>query len=105
MANKPQNLEGKYSPFKTLPEVVGYLSTLPRFMEIDAPSLLVFAREVARATCNAVRVEQISNPDADNDARKSQVPRIAEMLGRQAGFNSAVKAQKDKERSWMGGKR
>ena|SRR3989304_8181647 len=96
MANKPQNLEGKYSPFKTLPEVVGYLSTLPRFMEIDAPSLLVFAREVARATCNAVRVEKKENKLGN---KLGVDPRYEPMI---LGYNSAIKAQQDKERSWMG---
>lgn len=34
--------------------------------------------------------EKINNEYADNDAKKADNPRIAEMLGRQAGFNQAL---------------
>jgi len=100
MPNKPQNLGKWLDGIRVAKE--GSKNSRVRELTTDER---ILAFEVARATCDAVSVGEISNPDADSDAKKSQVPRIAEMLGRQAGFNSAVKAQKDKERSWMGGKR
>ena len=57
----------------------------------QAKAIQSFLQEKIIEALESVVPERIENDFADNDAKMAQNPRIAEMLGKQAGFNACRK--------------